>query len=56
MDLTKLIQNDDIQIVVTTNFEVVSFVKVYHEYYSIWAPKISEMLSTERESKNFQSF
>ena len=49
MDLTKLTQNEEIPIVVTTNFDVDSFVKGYHEYKSIWTPKISELLSTERE-------
>ena len=52
MDLTKLTQNEEIPIVVTTNFDVDSFVKGYHEYKSIWTPKIGEILSTERESTN----
>ena len=52
MDLTKLTQNEEIPIVVTTNFDVDSFVKGYHEYKSIWTPKIGEILSTERESGN----
>ena len=52
MDLTKLMQDKEIQIVVTTNFEIDSFVKGYHEYKNIWTPKIGETLSTEREPGN----
>ena len=52
MDLTKLTQNEEIPIVVTTNFDVDSFVKGYHEYKSIWTPKIGEILLTEREPGN----
>ena len=53
MNLTRLTQNEEIQIVVTTNFDVDSFLKGYHEYKSIWSPKIGEILSTERELGNF---
>ena len=49
MDLTKLTQNEEIPIVVTTDVDVDSFVKGHHEYKSIWTPKIGEILSTERE-------
>ena len=52
MDLTKLMQDNEIQIVVTANFEIDSFVKGYHEYKNIWTPKIGETLSTEREPGN----
>ena len=52
MDLTKLIQDKEIQIVVTKNFEIDSFVKGYHEYKNIWTRKIGETLSTEREPGN----
>ena len=52
MNLTRLTQNEEIQIVVTTNFDVDSFLKGYHEYKSIWSPKIGEILSTERELGN----
>ena len=52
MDLTKLTQNEEIPIVVTTNFDVDLFVKGYHEYKSIWTPKIGEIVSTEREPGN----
>ena len=52
MDLTKLTQNEEIPIVVTTNFGVDSFVKGFYEYKSIWTPKIGEILLTEREPGN----
>ena len=52
MDLTKLTQNEEIPIVVTTNFDVDSFVKAYHECKSIWTPKTGEILSIEREPGN----
>ena len=52
MDLTKLTQNEEIPIAVTTNFDVDLFVKRYHEYKSSWTPKIGETLSTEREPGN----
>ena len=54
MDLTKLTQNEEILIAVTTKFDVDSSVKGYHEYKSIWTPKIGEILSTERESGNLE--
>ena len=50
MDLTKLTQNEEIPILVTTNFDVDSYVKRYHEYKSIWTPKIGEILSNEKET------
>ena len=46
MDLTKLTQNEETLIVVTTNFDIDSFVKRYHEYKRIWTPKIGKILST----------
>ena len=42
MDLTKLTQNEEIEIVVTINFDVDSLVKGYLEYKSIWTPQIGE--------------
>ena len=54
MDLTKLTQNKEILIAVTTKFDVDSSVKGYHECKSIWTPKIGEILSTERESGNLE--
>ena len=52
IDLTKLTQNKEKLMVVTTDFDVDSFVKGYHEYKSIWTRKIGEMLLTEREPGN----
>ena len=52
MDLTKLTQDEEKTIVVTTNFDVDSFGKGYHEDKSICKPKIDEILSTEREPGN----
>ena len=52
MDLTKLMQDKEIQIVVMTNFEIDSFVKEYDEYKNIWTQKLVETLSTEREPGN----
>ena len=52
MDFTKLMQDKEIQIVVTTNSEIDSSVKGYHEYKDIWTPKIGKTLSTEREPGN----
>ena len=52
MDLTKLTQNEEITIVVTTNFDVDSFLIGYHEHKDIWTPNICETLSTEREPGN----
>ena len=52
IDLTKLAQNKEKLMVVTTDFDVDSFVKGYHEYKSIWTRKIGEMLLTEREPGN----
>ena len=45
-------QDKEIQIVVTTNFEIDSFIKGCHEYKNIWTPKIGETLSTEPEPGN----
>ena len=52
MNLTRLTQNEEIQIVVTTNFDVDSFLRGYYEYKSIWTPKIGEVLQTEKEPGN----
>ena len=45
-------QDKEIEIVVTRNFEIDSFVKGYHEYKNIWSPKIGETLLTERDQGN----
>ena len=52
MDLTKLVLDEEKKIVVTTNFDVDSYVKGYHAYKKIWIPKVGETLSTEREPGN----
>ena len=52
MDLTKLTQDENIPIIVTTNFDVDLFVKGYHKDKIIWTPKIGEIVSTEREREN----
>ena len=50
--MAKLTQNEEILIIVTTNFDVDLFLKGCHEYKSIWTPKIGKILSTEREPGN----
>ena len=52
MDLARLTQNEEMPIIVTTNFDVDLFLKECLEYKSIWTPKIGEVLSTEREPGN----
>ena len=52
MNLTRLTQNEEIQDVVTTNFDVDSFLRGYYEYKNIWTPKIGEILQTEKEPGN----
>ena len=52
MDLTKMDLDEEMPIVVTVNFDVDSYVKGYHEYKSIWTPKIGEKLQTKREPEN----
>lgn len=49
MDLTKLDLDEEMRIRVTVNFDVDTYLKGYHEYKSIWTPKIGEILLTERE-------
>ena len=44
--------NEELPIVTINSFETVSSIKGYHVYQGIWVPKISETLSTERESGN----
>ena len=41
-----------IKVIVTRNFEMVSYVKGYHVYKTLWNPLIGEFLSCERESDN----
>ena len=43
--------NEELPIVTTNSFEIVSDVKGYHVYQGIWVPKTGETLSTKRESR-----
>lgn len=43
---------EEMQIVLTRDFEVNSFVKGYWEYKSIWTLKMGQILSIEREQGN----
>ena len=42
----------EIKVIVTRNFEMVSYVKGYHVYKTLWNPLIGEFLSCEREPDN----
>ena len=43
---------NEIKVIVTRNFEMVSYVKGYHVYKTLWNPLIGEFLSREREPDN----
>ena len=43
---------NEIKVIVTKNFEMVSYVKGYHMYKTLWNPLIGEFLSCEREPDN----
>ena len=43
---------NEIKVIVTRNFEMVSHVKRYHVYKTLWNPLIGEFLSCEREPDN----
>ena len=46
MDFTRIIMDqNEIKVIVTRNFEMVSHVKVYHMYKTLWNPLIGEFLS-----------
>ena len=50
MDVTRIIMDqNEIKVIVTRNFEMVSYVKGYHVYKTLWNPLIGEFLSRERE-------
>ena len=53
MDLTKLTKNEEIPIVVTTNVDVDSFVKGYHEYKSICTPKNGEFYQLKEDQETW---
>ena len=53
MDVTKImVDQNEIKVIVTRNFEIVSYVKGYHVYKTLWNPLIGEFLSCEREPDN----
>ena len=53
MDVTRIIMDqNEITVIVTRNFEIVSYVKGYHVYITLWNPLIGEFLSCEREPDN----
>ena len=43
---------NEIKVIVTRNFEMVSYVKGYHVYKTLWNPLIGKFLSCEREPDN----
>ena len=53
MDVTKIIMDqNEIKVIVTRNFEMVSYVKGYHVYKTLWNPLTGEFFSCEREPDN----
>ena len=53
MDITRMIvDQNEINIVITKSFEVVSHIKGYHVYKAVWSPLIGESLLCEREPDN----
>ena len=53
MDVTIIIMDqNEIKLIVTRNFEMVSYVNGYHVYKTICNPLIGEFLSCEREPDN----
>ena len=53
MDVTRTIMDqNEIKVIVTRNFEMVSYVKGYHVYKTLWNPLIGEFLSCERKPDN----
>ena len=50
MDVTRIIMDqNEIKVIVTRNFEMVSYVKGYHVYKTLWNPLIGEFLWCDRE-------
>ena len=43
---------NEIKVIVTRNFEMVSYVKGYHVYKTLWNPLSGEFLSCERKPEN----
>ena len=53
MDVTRIIMDqNEIKVIVTRNFEMVSHVKGHHVYKTLWNPLTEEFLSCEREPDN----
>ena len=53
MDVTRIIMDrNEMKVIVTRNFEMVSYVKGYHMYKTLWNPLIGEFLIYEREPNN----
>ena len=53
MDVTRIIMDqNEIKVIVTRNFEMVSYVKGYHVYKMLWNPLIGGFLSRERKRDN----
>ena len=53
MDVTRVIMDqNEIKVIVTRNFEMVSSVKGYHVYKTLWNPLNGEFLSCGRELDN----
>ena len=53
MDVTRIIvDQNELKVMVTRNFGMVSYVKGYHVYKTLWNPLIGEFLSCQREPDN----
>ena len=53
MDVTRIIMDqNEIKVIVTRKFEMVSYVKGYCVYKTLWNPLIGEFLSCEIEPEN----
>ena len=53
MDVARIIMDlNEIKGTVTRNFEMLSYVKGYHVYKTLWNPLIREFLLCEREPDN----
>ena len=53
IDVTRIIMDqNEIKMIVTRNFQMVSYVKGYHVHKKLWNPFIGEFLLCEREPGN----
>ena len=53
MDVKRImVDQNEIKVIVTRIFEMVSYLKGYHVYKTLWNPLIAECLSCEREPDN----